>query len=271
MSGTLRRGIEPDAAPAFARATRAMSEAFAAEAAAIDPGASVASSIWPTAGELVDHLGQIQRWATQVVRTGEAADRREHVRPGASDRIAWYAEGAKALADVLEATDPARPCWTFAGEGPTAFWSRRMAHEARKHLWDLRSAVAPVPRAPDQGGPAMLADAIDELYAVFLTRTLRSTGLDPLPRALVLRSTDVPAAWTITPDWTVTRHPTADAPAIGEAAGEGPDAPTIVRAALGDVLLFVWERARPSSLPDRFRILGDPATVTAYLSSPVHP
>ncbi|GLI27174.1 hypothetical protein ARHIZOSPH14_14160 [Agromyces rhizosphaerae] len=271
MTGILRREIEAAAAPAFARATRTMSEAFGAEAEGIDPAAPVQSAIWPTAGEMIDHLGQIQRWATEVVRTGRAADRAAHARPEASDRIAWYAEGAAGLADALDRTDPARECWTFLGTGRTAFWNRRMAHEARKHLWDLRTALAPAPHVPETGGPAMLADAIDELYAVFLTRTLASTGLDPLPGTLVLRSIDVPAAWTITPDWAVTRHPTAEATSVGDAAGDGPDASTVLRAALGDLLLFVWERARPSSLPDRFRVLGDPATVVAYMASPVHP
>ncbi|WP_353808209.1 maleylpyruvate isomerase N-terminal domain-containing protein [Agromyces sp. SYSU T00194] len=271
MSGILRLAIEPDAAPAFARAVRTMSEEFAAEAGAIDPTAGVASATWPTAASMVDHLGQIQRWAAEVVRTGRQADRAAHARPEASDPIAWFAEGATALADTLDATDPARPCWTFRGEGPTAFWSRRMAHEARKHLWDLRTAGTASPPAPDVGGPAMLADGIDELYAVFLARTLASTGLDPLPGTLVLRSTDVPAAWTIAPDWSVTRHPTADATAIGEPVDDAPDDPTVLRAALGDLLLFVWERAKPSSLPGRFRVLGDPATIDAYAASPVHP
>ena len=63
------------ASGAFAGAIRSLSDRFAAEAAQLDPDHPIDSDAWPTVGAMVDHLGQIQRWATEVVRTGASVDR----------------------------------------------------------------------------------------------------------------------------------------------------------------------------------------------------
>ena len=163
----------------FTQAVRSLSDRFAAEAAELDPDAPIASDAWPTVGGMVDHLGQIQRWCTEVLRTGAAVDRAEHVRPAERDRFAWFVEGSAALATELGTRDPATGCWAFIPGGTNGFWARRQAHEARKHLWDIRTATTPVPELPEAGGPEMAADIVDELYAVFLARAVRG-GLAPL-------------------------------------------------------------------------------------------
>lgn len=246
--------IGPDA---LADAVARLSAAFAEQAATTDPAARISSELWPTAGELVDHLGQIQRWAAQVVESGAAADRASFARPTGTDPVGWYREGAQRLVDTLRSTDPGRECWTLLGAGEAGFWRRRMAHEARKHVWDLRSAATPRPPLPDEGGPAMQADAVDELFGVFLARTLRAGMIAPLPAALVLEATDSGDAWLISPHWEVSR-------------GHG-DAATTVRGALGDIVLFVWERMPLAEASGRLEVVGDPAVAEAFLSSHVHP
>lgn len=59
----------------------ATNRAFAAIAARVDADAAVRNEIWPTAGAMIDHLGNIQAWATQVVRAGVPADRTQYTRP----------------------------------------------------------------------------------------------------------------------------------------------------------------------------------------------
>lgn len=243
----------------FTQAVRSLSDRFAAEAAELDPDAPIASDAWPTVGGMVDHLGLIQRWCTEVLRTGAAVDRAEHVRPAERDRFAWFVEGSAALATELGTRDPAAGCWAFVPGGTNGFWARRQAHEARKHLWDIRTATTPVPELPEAGGPEMAADIVDELYAVFLARAVRG-GLAPLPSPLELVASDA-VSWHVSADWTVVRSP--------DPAGD--PAATVVTGSLGDIALFAWDRAVPEDLSDRFSITGSLATVAAYRDAPVHP
>ncbi|GAA3636800.1 maleylpyruvate isomerase family mycothiol-dependent enzyme [Microbacterium awajiense] len=241
----------------YVEAVEALSAAFADEAAATDPDAPISSQLWPTAGELVDHLGQIQRWAAQVVDTGASTDRASFARPTGVDRVRWYRQSAERLTDALRAADPARECWTLLGAGAAGFWRRRMTHEARKHVWDLRSAATPRPPLPDEGGAAMQADAVDELFGVFLARTLRAGMIAPLPGTLVLQSTDSDDAWLISPHWEVSRG--------------HDDRATVVRGALGDVVLFAWERMPLAEASGRLEVVGDPVVAESFLTSHVHP
>lgn len=231
--------------------------AVAAEAARVDPEAAVRSAIWPTAGRMIDHLGNIQAWATEVVRTGAPADRKEFRRPDGADRVEWIARTGTALVDELSATDPDRECWTlFEAERVTSFWRRRMRNEAAKHLWDLRTAGPATPAMPGELTLAEQADALDEWVDVFVGEA-RRRGVDPLPRDVVLVADDVDRAWRFGSDWTVT-------PAI-----ETDDA-DVLRADVGDLVLFVWERASPWDLPGRFRLDGPDAALRAFAQTPIH-
>ncbi|HWM17491.1 MAG TPA: maleylpyruvate isomerase N-terminal domain-containing protein, partial [Microbacterium sp.] len=117
------------------------SRAFASLAAYVDADAPVRSEIWPTAGAMIDHLGNIQSWATRVVSTGAPADRKQFTRPPERERVEWFRQTSDALVEILEMSDPGRECWAIWGAQPVvAFWRRRMTNEAAKHLWDLRTA-----------------------------------------------------------------------------------------------------------------------------------
>lgn len=261
MTAAMRRPLGPAPEPlAFAAAIRSLSDRFAADAAALDPEAPIASAAWPTVGGMIDHLGQIQRWSAAVLRTGGAVDRADHVRPSGRERISWFVEGSSALASEIEGRDAAAECWSFVPGGTVGFWARRQAHEARKHLWDIGTATTEVPGLPEAGGLEMAADIVDELYAVFLARAVRG-GLAPLPAPLELVASDAAVSWHVSADWTIIRS----------ADPAGDPAATVVTGSLGDIALFAWDRAVPEDLPDRFSITGSLATVAAYRDAPVHP
>ncbi|MGR0319536.1 maleylpyruvate isomerase N-terminal domain-containing protein [Agromyces sp. ZXT2-3] len=241
------------------RDLRTVTEAFAGEAGATDPEAPVRSRIWPTAGRIVDHLGTIQRWAAEQVRTGAPADRREFRRPEGAARAAWFRDGGRRLVDVLEAADPERPVPILYGAvGTVSFWHRRMAHEAAKHLWDLRTAREPDPRFPPEVPPAGRADALDEFGEVFMAEA-RRRGIRPLPGPVALVAPDTGDAWRVSMDWRLGRG----------RAGSASDAVATITADVGDLALLLWERAAPEST-DRFRVEGDAAAAQALATTPVH-
>lgn len=240
----------------------AANHAFAALAADVDGEAPVRNEVWPTAGAMIDHLGNIQAWATEVVRTGAPADRGTYARPPGRERVEWFRQVSDSLAEALERADPDQACWTIWGADPVAaFWRRRMTHEAAKHLWDLRTAIASDPPMPAEIGLEDRAGIIDE-FADLLVPAARARGIERLPRDLLLVADDLDRAWLFSADWEVTASaPTALPPR--------PDVDTL-RADVGDLALFVWERADPWALPDRFRIDDGDAAVRAFSTTPVH-
>ncbi|MFD1713645.1 maleylpyruvate isomerase N-terminal domain-containing protein [Amnibacterium flavum] len=240
-------------APELERVSLAFSEA----AARTDPTARIASRIWPTAGEMVDHLGTIQRWAAEVLRTGRTVDEARHERPTGRDRVEWFVEGAEALVREIDSADPTSRCWTFVGPGTNAFWGRRMVHEATKHLWDIRTAVVPDPPMPAEIEPTTAAAIIDEFDEVFIARARRN-GIAPLQGSVLLQATDSDRSWLVEPDWTVRR----------DAAGE--DSSAALRASTADLALMLWERADPWLLGHRFDRSGDEHVLHMLCETPVH-
>lgn len=239
----------------------AVNAAFIAEATTADPDAPVRSEIWPTAGRMVDHLGNIQSWAAEVVRTGAVADRRAFRRPAERDRIEWFTEVSADLVAALESSEGDRPCWTlFDTPGLTAFWQRRMTHEAAKHLWDLRTSHDPSPPMPAELSVDQQADVIDEFIEVFLPPA-RARGLDPLPHDVALIAEDVDRGWVFSRDWQVSSGSRAEARASQAEQ---------LHATVGDLTLLVWERADPWELPDRFRIGASDAALRRFAGTSIH-
>lgn len=240
----------------------ATNRAFADLAARVDADTPVHNGTWPTAGAMIDHLGNIQAWATHVVQAGVPADRKQYERPANLERADWLRQTGDALVETLETTDPARACWTLWDAEPVvAFWRRRMTNEAAKHLWDLRTAVGPEPLMPAEVSPAARAGVMDEFVDV-LVPAARRRGIDPLPRDVLLVAEDLGQTWHFSRDWEVTAGPLAGTPSTGDA--------DIMRADLGDIVLFVWQRADPWKLPNRFQIDGSDAALRAFARTPIH-
>lgn len=240
----------------------ATNHAFATLAAEVDADAPVRNEVWSDAGAMIDHLGNIQGWVTEIVHTGAPADREQHARPPERERVEWFRHTSDALVEVLEATDPSRACGTIWGAEPiVSFWRQRMTHEAAKHLWDLRTAVEPDPPMPHEISLSVHADIFDE-FTRLLVPAARQRGIDPLPRDVLLVAQDLDRTWRFSRAWEVATSPDAELSSHVDA--------DVLRANVGDLALFVWGRADPWHLRDRFQIEGGDEALRAFSRTPIH-
>src|SRR5205823_4394635 len=163
-----------------------------------DRRAPVASCPGWDVAALAVHLGTIQRWATEMVRTAaterlEGRDERFGFDGDDSQLAAWMREGAGELVAALSDAPLDQPVWCWTGEGGTAgLWRRIQAHEAAVHRWDAESAVGTA--RPIEA--ALASDGVDEILTLVGQRRAR-------PRSTVLgegesfhfHCTDVEGEW----------------------------------------------------------------------------
>ena len=200
--------------------------------------------------DLVAHLGRTHLWAEYCIRVRDP--KAPDVLAPLADRAGlagWYAECAGALIETLRDTDPGAECWTFGPSPQTAaFWSRRQAHEAAVHRWDLGAALG-----RDVGYPRSLAvDGIDEVVSMFLPRQVRLQRMPPLEGSLAVRAEG--RGWVLAGDGT---RP-SDGPADAEVSGRA-DA----------LVLLLWGRV---GLDDpRIRLTGGRTAAVSVLSAGIVP
>ena len=113
------------------------------------PDAPVAACGGWAVRDLAAHVGQVHRWATTIARTGQAADEDDWA-PEDDVLAGWLEEGLEDLCAAL-ATDPDRPCWTFAGPTTVRWWQRRQAVETLVHRIDAEQAAGALPGRPRAG------------------------------------------------------------------------------------------------------------------------
>jgi uncharacterized protein (TIGR03083 family) len=190
--------------------------------------------------DLLWHLSGVQRWATEIVRTGarERISRTALMHtfaPVPADAMAdWFDDGARHLLATLRGADRALECWTFfAAPTPLAFWARRQAHEAAIHAVDVEVVTG----TPSPFPAWFAADGIDELLVGFLPRGDDALPTAPHPgeRALAIAPDDVAAGWTVRfgpggPEVTPT---------------VAPDAACTIAGSASDCYLYVWNRPTP--------------------------
>ena len=199
---------------------------------------------------LVGHIGEAHRWAEHAVRQGNphAPD----VDPPLTDPAglrAWYAESAALLVTTLREVGPEHPCWAFGPRPHLAgFWSRRQAHEAAVHRWDLAAAGG-----EDAGYPEPLAlDAVDEVVRMFFPRQVRLGRIPPLTASLGITVGD--QEWLLADDGTAPPERTPDAMVSGPA---------------GALALLLWGRIE---LDDpRITLTGDQSAAAAVLAAGIVP
>lgn len=186
--------------------------------------------------DLTWHLGAVHRWATNIVITGERGERTT----GPTERdalIAWFAEGAAQLVDVLSTADPDKAVWTFGPPSSVAFWIRRQAHETCVHLWDAYRSQGQV----YEMNPELASDGIAEIITVMIPRQERQADLH-LNTSVRLTMTDVQAEPFVIGD---------EANPVGSLVGTAQE-----------LLLTCWRR-----LPvDADRIEGDPDRVRSLFA-----
>ncbi|HEY7359904.1 MAG TPA: maleylpyruvate isomerase N-terminal domain-containing protein, partial [Streptosporangiaceae bacterium] len=113
---------------------------FAEAISSAPPGAQVPSCPDWNADDLLWHLAEVQwLWGT-VVRermTGDQAEALKPARPtGRAGLAAFFERASRELADVLAATPPGTPAWTWSEDHTVGFIRRRQAHEALIHRVD---------------------------------------------------------------------------------------------------------------------------------------
>jgi uncharacterized protein (TIGR03083 family) len=205
-----------------------------------EPDAAVGGCPGWTAEDLLAHLGEVHRWAAEIVRQGgdRPPSRRDLPRaPRGSGTIEWYQEGLELLMESLRNAGPDAFVWTFGPpSGRSGFWFRRQAQETLVHRWDMESAGG----SAQILDPDLAADGIDELITLFLARV---DDLAPtLGGTLHIHATDAEGEWTLRPDG---QHLVASA---GHAKAD-----TALRGPAGDLLLYLWGRP----VTGQVEILGD--------------
>ena len=218
--------------------------------ATADFAAPVPSCPGWTVADLIGHVGETHLWAQHAIVAGnpEAPDPGT---PGDYQALpGWYRGAAEALLGTLRSVDPAAPAWTFGPPRTAAFWSRRQAHEASMHGWDLGTAIG-----QDIGYDEELAlDGIDELVTMFFPRQVRLGRMPPLAASLGIRPDGYSTRWTLAGDGR--HHP--DEPPDADLTGPAPT-----------LLLLLWGRV---SLDDpRLRLTGDQDAGRAILDAPLVP
>lgn len=202
------------------------------------------------AAELVRHMGGVLEWMAAVVRSGDRVARRSL--PGPPEDVtalpAWYRRALDQALDVLGATDPDTPTWTFAPPGSdrrVRWWCRRVAMETAVHRWDAEEGAAGM--VPSGLGGELAADGIEEFVTDLLPTMLGSDGQPALTGTLHLHATDGPCEWWIDlgARRAEARHAKAD---------------TAVRATRSDLLLWLVNR-EPA---DPVEVLGDRATADRW-------
>jgi len=211
---------------------------------ALQPADALSRTVPACAGwtleQLFGHLGSIERWAADVVRSGKYV---EEAAPPATGAAAWFLEGAAPFLEVMTALDPGAECWNFGPPPRTAgFWLRRQAHEHAIHLVDACQACGL--ETPDFGTEFML-DGVDEVLTMFTPRQMR---LERMPQPAGAVAFHVPGSGT----WKV---------GTGQAAAS-------VTAPVSAMYLGLWGR---SKLEESAVIEGDADLARQVLRGPLTP
>jgi uncharacterized protein (TIGR03083 family) len=199
------------------------------------------------ADDLLWHLGEVQWFWGTVVReklSGEQAEERKPPRPaGRAALLAFYGRASDDLAEVLAATAPQTPAWTWSDDQTVGFIRRRQAHEALIHRIDAElTASGRTPLDPD-----LCADGVDEALRVMYGALPAWGRFTPdRPRTVRLRATDTGDSWFVTLGRFTGTDPdgvTYDEPDIhAEDPDPGSVAAAEIAGAAADLDCWLWHR-----------------------------
>jgi uncharacterized protein (TIGR03083 family) len=165
--------------------------------------------------DLVQHMGQVQRfWAANLRAADASTPWAGKIRPPIDGELAaWMRESTADLVAALAEVDEASPCWTWWGEPYTAgAVGRHQVQEVAVHRWDAELTV---------GGTTALdstlaADGVAEFLEIVL-----GADAESLPGTITLIATDTGGRWEI---------------------GGGSGASTTVAASASDLVLVLYQR-----------------------------
>lgn len=158
-------------------------------------GAPVPGTEWDVR-TLVTHVGGVQRWAADAIRTSAASPATEAgnavgTGPGDAELLDWFNAGhADVVAALHAAPDDLETFAFLPADSPKHFWARRQAHEAAIHRVDAQAAAG---MAITTFRAGFAQDGIAELLLGFGRR--RSNAIER-PASLALIANDGPS-WDI--------------------------------------------------------------------------
>jgi uncharacterized protein (TIGR03083 family) len=204
------------------QAIRAESSRFTATLVGADLDRPVPSCPDWSLGELVEHLGTVQRFWADNVRSGflDQPTRVRHSPPDSADGlVAWMEESTDVLIAALEDVPDDAPCWTWWGEPRTCgAVGRHQVQEGAVHRWDAEAALG----TPAPIEPTVADDGVGEFLEIVI-----GSAANTLLGSLTLMSDDTDGEWI-----------------VGDQRGPS----TVVRASASDLVLLLYGRLVPSDV-----------------------
>ena len=160
--------------------------------------APVASFPGWNVGDLVFHVGKVQRWFHYMLETN-GADPKGSPRAAKpetdANMVEWFREGAEAIENYLAGVSDTEPVWSFTGGDAGRWAKRRQAQELLVHRFDAELAGGVVSAAD----ATMCADGVDELLTIFVPRLKEKAQLTG---TIHFHCTDTDGEWMLTPQAT---------------------------------------------------------------------
>ncbi|MBJ7461238.1 MAG: maleylpyruvate isomerase family mycothiol-dependent enzyme [Ilumatobacteraceae bacterium] len=160
--------------------------------------APVASCPGWNVGDLVFHVGKVQRWFHYMLETN-GADPKGSPRAAKPETdasmVEWFREGAEVIESYLAGVSDTEPVWSFTGGDAGRWAKRRQAQELLVHRFDAELAGGPVSAAD----ATMCADGVDELLTIFVPRLKDKAQLTG---TIHFHCTDTNGEWMLTPQET---------------------------------------------------------------------
>ncbi len=220
---------------------------FAAAVSQAAPDARVPSCPDWNADDLLWHLAEVQWFWGTIVRerlTGEQAEAVKPERPaGRAALTAFYARASRDLGEILAATPPDTPVWTWSQDKTAGFVRRRQAHEALIHRIDAELTAGE--RTPTD--PELSADGVDEVLRVMYGGAPEWGTFAPAPAKTVrVRCQDTGSTWFVTLGRFTGTDPggiSRDEPDMRVAAADpGTPAAAEISANAADLDCWLWRR-----------------------------
>jgi uncharacterized protein (TIGR03083 family) len=236
----------------------------------LTPDAKVPSCPDWSADDLLWHLAEVQWFWGTVVRekvTRAQAEQLKPGRPGGRAALAdFYERASHDLHEILAATAPQAPAWTWSEDKTVGFIRRRQAHEALIHRIDAELAAG----ERSWMDPQLSSDGVDEVLRVMYGNLPAWGGFAPddNAQAIRLQATDTTGSWLITPGRFTGTDPddqtSYDEPAIHAAdLDQGLTAAAEVSGSAADLDCWLWHRSSGT----RLERSGDPRAIDRFESA----
>jgi uncharacterized protein (TIGR03083 family) len=210
--------------------------------------------------KLVKHTGITHRWAAAIVATRAteriASNALDVALP--ADRTQyphWLAVGAAPLVTVLRDAGPETPMWTWAGDGDSGWWARRMLHETTVHRADAEMALGIEPSID----PVAAADGIDEFLVNMADRAGHWPAGPHAGQSIHLHATDEGLGEA--GEWLIRLGGDGDGASYTWSHGHG-QGDLAVRGPAARLLLLIYGRI--SAADERLTLFGDDSLIASW-------